>query len=100
MERIGFLINKLKEQFEQGANPAQMLVTIQMLQNEFGQIYVSGHTLGTSKVAVVLPRSVNSSSQQSYEKTAGPKIEKQTVAEEKEVFYARNNSRKTEQSNL
>jgi len=60
MERIQILIGKLKEQTEQHASPAQMLVTVQMLQNELYQLQVSGnHTLGTSKVAVMLPKTIN-----------------------------------------
>ena len=35
MERIRVLIARLKEQAEQKASPSQMLVTVQMLQNEF-----------------------------------------------------------------
>jgi hypothetical protein len=56
MERIGALIQKLKEQFEQHADPAQMQLTLQMLQQELSQLHKnSGRTLGTSKVAVVMP---------------------------------------------
>lgn len=60
MERIQILISKLKEQAEQKASPSQMLVTVQMLQNELYQLQVNGnYTLGTSKVAVMLPKTVN-----------------------------------------
>lgn len=60
MERIGTLIGKLKEQFEQNADPTQMLATIQLLQNEISQLHAQGSkTLGTSKVAVVMPYSNN-----------------------------------------
>ena len=60
MERIQILINKLKEQLETKASPTQMLVTVKMLQNELTQAQVTGqHTLGTSKVAVVLPKTMN-----------------------------------------
>ena len=60
MERIRVLIAKLKEQAEQNASPSQMLVTVQMLQNELYQLQVNGNfTLGTSKVAVMLPKTVN-----------------------------------------
>ena len=56
MERIEALINKLKEQFEQRVSPAQLQMTVQLLQNELAQHQANGaKTLGTSKVAVVLP---------------------------------------------
>jgi len=65
MERIEALINKLKEQFEQSADPAQLLLTVQMLQAELAQMQSGGsRVLGTSKVAVVLPKNFNASSQQ------------------------------------
>ena len=56
MERIEALINKLKDQFEQRMSPAQLQMTVQLLQNELAQHQANGaKTLGTSKVAVVLP---------------------------------------------
>jgi len=60
MERIQVLISKLKDQFEQHADPAQMLMTVQMLQTELVQKQSNGkQTLGTSKVSVVLPKAVS-----------------------------------------
>lgn len=60
MERTGVLINKLKEQFEQGASPSQLMITLQLLQNELVAAQSSETTkyLGTSKVSVVMPRKV------------------------------------------
>ena len=56
MERIRALINKLREQSEQNADAAAMLVTVQMLQGELAQLSSSpSRQVGTSKVAVVLP---------------------------------------------
>lgn len=56
MERIEALITKLKEQFEQKTDPALMLGTVQLLEFELNRINRSGRqSLGTSKVAVVLP---------------------------------------------
>jgi len=102
MERIQVLIGKLKEQVEQKASPSQMLVTVQMLQNELYQLQVHGnHTLGTSKVAVMLPKTVNISlSPETVQKV--PEPQKQLAAEE-EITYSRsrsNLSKKTEPSNL
>lgn len=59
MERIQALINRLQEQVKQNAEVAQMQVTLQLLQAEFNHVQrSSARTLGTSKVAVVLPTPV------------------------------------------
>jgi hypothetical protein len=59
MERIQTLINRLQEQVTQNADVAQMQMTLQLLQAELNQLQKkSVRTLGTSKVAVVLPRPV------------------------------------------
>ncbi len=55
MDRIENLVNKLKEQADQGADARQLLVTVQILQQELAQMVGSSRTLGTSKVAVMLP---------------------------------------------
>lgn len=56
MERIEALIHKLQEQFDQKADPAQLQMTVQMLQHELGQLQSNEkRTLGTSKVSVVMP---------------------------------------------
>ena len=56
MERIEAFISKLKEQFEQNADPAQLLMTVQLLHHELAQIQGNRpQSLGTAKVAVVLP---------------------------------------------
>lgn len=56
MERIEALINKLKQQFDQKAEPTQLQLTVQLLQHELSQLKPNGSkVLGTSKVAVVLP---------------------------------------------
>jgi len=103
MERIRVLIARLKEQAEQNASPSQMLVTVQMLQNELYQLQVNGNfSLGTSKVAVMLPKTVNISVSQ--EKKAEAKVERQPVESENEdAAYAKNrtsSSKKAESSNL
>lgn len=59
MERIQALINRLQEQVKQNADVAQMQMTVQLLQSEISQLQrTSTRTLGTSKVAVVLPTPV------------------------------------------
>lgn len=56
MERLQALINKLKEQSEQNADPAIMLGTVQLIEFELSKLNVAQRqSLGTPKVAVVLP---------------------------------------------
>ncbi|MBS1620587.1 MAG: hypothetical protein JST10_14380 [Bacteroidetes bacterium] len=85
MERIGALIQKLKEQFDEKAAPSQMQVTILLLQQEISQLQSQqSKTLGTSKVAVVLPSAVPIVAPQ-YEKYAPKPVEKPVVQEVKET---------------
>ncbi len=91
MERIGTLISKLKEQFEQNADPTQMLLTVQLLQIEFLQLQVNGSkSLGTSKVAVVMPHSTNVDYSQ-HERYL-PKNDKPAVKEVKETLLVEEDS--------
>ncbi len=53
MERVGTLLNKLKEQFEQQASPEKMAVTAQLLLAELQQQVQQ--TVAGNKVSVVLP---------------------------------------------
>jgi hypothetical protein len=56
MERIEALIAKLKEQHAQNADPTLMLGTVQLLQFELSKLQRSSQqSLGTAKVAVMLP---------------------------------------------
>ncbi|MDZ4796365.1 MAG: hypothetical protein SGI83_19005 [Bacteroidota bacterium] len=56
MERIEALISKLKEQFEEQADPNLMLGTVQLLQFELTKLKSGNQQiLGTAKVAVMLP---------------------------------------------
>ena len=60
MERIEYLINKLKDQAAHQAPADQMLATVQLLNAELQlKLSGSGQTLGTAKVAVVMPRNVS-----------------------------------------
>ena len=60
MERIQALINRLQEQVRQNADVSQMQVTVQLMQAELTQLQrTTTRTLGTSKVAVVLPTPVS-----------------------------------------
>jgi len=56
MERLEHLISKLKEQFEQNADPLQMLVTVKSIEAELSSQQppsVSGRS--STKIAVVMP---------------------------------------------
>src|SRR3954449_10155192 len=53
MERVGAFISKLQEQYQQQADNATLLVTVQMLLAELQQNAQTNHT--PKKVAVVMP---------------------------------------------
>lgn len=55
MNRIDALIHKLKNLREQNADPAQLLTTVKELQQELMQHVQSSRSLGTTKVAVLMP---------------------------------------------
>lgn len=56
MERIEFLVNKLKDQLAQQANPNVMLGTVQLIQFELTKLSTQpAQSLGTPRVAVTLP---------------------------------------------
>lgn len=59
MERIQALIDKLNQQKQQNATPAQLLLTVQLLQSELLKFQHRNGTLGTAKVAVTLPANMN-----------------------------------------
>src|SRR6476619_5487464 len=59
MERIEALIDKLYQQRQQNCNPAQLLVTVQLLQSELLKLQQKNGTIGSTKVAVTLPINLN-----------------------------------------
>ena len=59
MERIQALIDKLYQEKQLNSNPAQLLFTVQLLQNELLKFQQKNGTLGTAKVAVTLPVNMN-----------------------------------------
>lgn len=83
MERIEALIHKLKEQFDQKADPSQLQVTVYMIQHELSQMESNpSRSLGTSKVSVVLP-SGSASSVTQFEKYAPrPAYQEEPVVKE------------------
>ena len=77
MERIESLISKLNEQFRQNADPALLLGTVQLIQFELTKLKSNTQqSLGTAKVAVVLPISNVVGIAAGYEKYAPKVIEK------------------------
>lgn len=84
MERIQSLITKLQQQFDQNADPSQLLAIVRQLQEELTTQAEPAprKTLGTSKVAVMMPSGMNASSQQ-YEKYLPREVE--VVSEPVEV---------------
>ena len=85
MERIETLISKLNEQFQQNAEPAELLVTVQLLQFELTKLNSNAQQiLGTAKIAVVLPMSNVLGVAAGYEKYA-PKPAEKPVQETKET---------------
>lgn len=55
MERVGTLIHKLKEQFEQDADPAKMLVNTRLLLAELQTVLQQQPVSVSGKVSVVMP---------------------------------------------
>jgi hypothetical protein len=58
MERVGVLINKLQEQFEQKADVQNLLVTAQLLQNELLLYANRVNNNETKKISVVVPNTI------------------------------------------
>jgi hypothetical protein len=88
MERTEALIHKLKEQFAQNADPAVLLGTVQLLQFELTKLMTHGQqSLGTAKVAVILPAvKIAAAGPSSYEKYAPRPVDTATVKEVKETL--------------
>jgi len=95
MERIQALINRLQEQVKQNADVAQMQMTVQLLQSEINQLQrSSARTLGTSKVAVVLPTPV------SVAPVAAPVIESEPEIEQPVISTPRSKSKNNGQLDI
>jgi hypothetical protein len=88
MERIEALISKLKEQLDQKADPSLMLGTVQLMQFELTKLNM-GHrqSLGTPKVAVILPATpVTATVSTPYDKYAPKPAEEPAMKEVKETL--------------
>ena len=96
MERIEALINQLNEQYRQNADAAQLLGTIQLLQFELTKVKAGGQqTLGTAKVAVVLPIAQSLGMAAGYEKYAPRPIETPPVVAEPEQVVEKKEAKDT-----
>lgn len=86
MERVRALINKLQEQFDQGADSQALMVTVQMLQAE---LQTSPHAapgrVGSAKVAVVMPSGPRVPD---IEASHGPELRPEAMPEEKSIAVA------------
>lgn len=99
MERIESLIKKLNEQFQQNADPAVLLGTVQLMQFELAKLNNNAQqSLGTAKVAVVLPISNVIGVAAGYEKIS-PKTVEKTVQEVKETILVDNGTLSVVQKN-
>jgi len=86
MERIEALIKQLNQQFEQKGDAEQLLGTVQLLQFELMKLKVdSQQTLGTAKVAVVLPFAKIIGQAAGYEEYAPKPIAIEPIKEEESV---------------
>ncbi len=106
MERIEALISKLKEQFEQKADSNLLLGTVQLLQFELTKLKTgSQQSLGTAKVAVMLPAgSMLGAVASVHEKYAPKPLQivhdtKETMHEVKETVLVDNGSLSVVQKN-
>ncbi|MGH2553425.1 MAG: hypothetical protein ACRDEB_06885 [Chitinophagaceae bacterium] len=99
MERIESLIRKLNEQYQQQADSALILGTVQLLQFELSRLQANEqHSLGTAKVAVVLPISNVVGIAAGYEKYAPKPVDK-PVQEVKEKILVDNGTLSVVQRN-
>lgn len=75
MERVQLLIDKLIAQKQQNESPAQLLMTVQLLQQELLQLQQGQVTRSSGKVAVVMPSRVYPEAANAAEETQQKKEE-------------------------
>ncbi|MBS1600666.1 MAG: hypothetical protein JST75_20755 [Bacteroidetes bacterium] len=90
MERLEYLIGKLKEQFEQNADPLQMLLTVKSIEAELSSQQVPASSSGRSstKIAVVMPSALKYTPAESSPVSV-PSESKKIIEPEKEPAYSR-----------
>ena len=71
MERIGVLINKLQELYQQNASPEQIIHVAQMLQTELFLLKQQEHAPGRKKIAVMMPGGISVSHSGQQANTTG-----------------------------
>ncbi|UEG51313.1 hypothetical protein LK994_07495 [Ferruginibacter lapsinanis] len=74
MDRVETLLQKLQQQFKDGASPAQLLLTVQMMQHELMHLQTSGGV--SESVSVSMPVGVNP---EPIQQPATPVEEERTV---------------------
>jgi hypothetical protein len=80
MERVETLLQKLQQQFKDGAQPAQLLLTVQMLQYELAHLQHSeGNFEGSSMAQVSMPLEVFAATPKVAAAPPKPKEEEKTV---------------------
>ena len=91
MERIQALIDKLFQQKEQNASPAQLLATVQILQSELMRLQQKNGSLGTSKVSVTMPTNLNFAEEivRPTQEIISAKETTPPIAEPKEIYVLR-----------
>lgn len=85
MERIGLLIDKLKELHRQNASPDQLLHVLQMLQTELFLVKQQSNTTVRRKIAVVMPSGIAADmtsmpEEPSHPREAGIPLQKEPAA--------------------
>ena len=92
MERIGLLINKLQELYQQKASPDQLLYVLQMLQAELSQLKQSSQSqTEKKKIAVFMPSGVTVTSSEVFLQTTEQsseilKVDEKAIAAEIEAI--------------
>ncbi|HWR32906.1 MAG TPA: hypothetical protein VN451_05250 [Chitinophagaceae bacterium] len=100
MERIEILISKLNEQFQQKADSSELLATVQLLQFELTKMKAgSSQSLGTAKVAVVLPIANVVAVAAGYEKYAPRPVAEKPMQEVRETILVDKGSLSVVQKN-
>ena len=83
MERVETLLQKLQQQFNEGASAAQLLLTVQMLQHELAHVQAAEPGTATASVTISMPVEPVVSQSQSIEGQPEAKTEDKPAKEEK-----------------
>jgi hypothetical protein len=91
MERVETLVQKLQEQLQQGATPAKLLLTVQMLQHELAHLHAAQPLAAADKSAVAVSMPVNVHIPQQEAEPLQPQVEEKAVlpvvpAEEEKII--------------